>query len=401
MMLWDHLDLVPMYEAWQQGRLAPSTLLNIHGGHLHAAAYAILLLTTRVTSGQTWLDVCTSWLLLLGYAGFIYRFTRRSFDSDTPSNRTVSLLIVLLALYPGHLANLQWGWQVAVFLCLAGVAAAIFCLTRPALGWLDAAGAVAAAAVALLSFATAIALIPTALILIALREDLTPRRRAVNALPWIAAGLLAASWFARPPSAGTSPRVFDLAVYVLNFLGAGIARFANDLAPWAAAFALVCAPWLFVRGRMQAGVSSWLGVLLFALFAALLTALGRSAAYGSDQAFVTRYVSFSSLFWIGWIGLAACACADIKRSGAALRIAFALLAILVVANALHLIHKAREVSARTQTIARAVRDSYPEVDRGLLGEIYFDQPDVALQRLKALRDLGFAPFDRASGEPVR
>jgi hypothetical protein len=104
----------------------------------------------------------------------------------------------------------------------------------------------------------------------------------------------------RPPPFAEKPlQALECAVYVLNFLGAGIARFAADLAPWAAAFALASAPWLFVRGRAQTGVLSWLGLLLFAVFAAVLTALGRSAAFGSEQAFVTRYVSFSSLFWIG------------------------------------------------------------------------------------------------------
>jgi hypothetical protein len=78
-----------------------------------------------------------------------------------------------------------------------------------------------------------------------------------------------------------------------------------------------------------------------------------------------------------------------------------LVAALTVANALHMIRKAREVSATTQKIARVVRDTYPNVDHALLGEIYFDQPDVALERLKSLHDLGFAPFDRAFGEPTR
>src|SRR3982750_1724891 len=68
MMLWDHLDLAPIYKAWNEGDLARSGFWNIHGGHLHTAAYAVLLVTTRLSGGEPWLDCLTSWVLLLGYA---------------------------------------------------------------------------------------------------------------------------------------------------------------------------------------------------------------------------------------------------------------------------------------------------------------------------------------------
>ena len=56
MMLWDHLDLVPIYAAWQSGALADSAFFAVHGGHMHTAAYAVLLATTALSHGQTWLD---------------------------------------------------------------------------------------------------------------------------------------------------------------------------------------------------------------------------------------------------------------------------------------------------------------------------------------------------------
>ena len=37
--------------------------------------------------------------------------------------------------------------------------------------------------------------------------------------------------------------------------------------------------------------------------AALLTALGRAAPFGAEHGFMTRYVSYSLLFWFGWFVL--------------------------------------------------------------------------------------------------
>ena len=171
LMLWDHLDLVPIYRAWQDGALSQSEFWRFHGGHLHSAAYAVLLVTTAVSGGQPWLDCMVSLALLLAYAAVVLSIAR---DSLAAAPRT-GWLVVGFALYPGHLANLQWGWQVAVFLCLLGVVVAIRALSAGSLTWQRQAVALAGAAVAYASFATAIALIPAALTLIALRGELSPR----------------------------------------------------------------------------------------------------------------------------------------------------------------------------------------------------------------------------------
>ena len=392
MMLWDHLDLVPLLQAWQRGDLAGSGFLQIHGGHMHTAAYAVLLLTTTLSGGQPWADGLASWLFLLAYAAIVLAFARETFADDSQRDNGLFALIAFLALFPGHLANLQWGWQVAVFICLAGVALTIFALTRAQLGWRHLLLALPAAGLACFSFATAIALFPTALILTALRRDCSWTRRAIMSLPWIAAGVLALLPYRHLPSTGAPADDAALALYALNFLGAGIARFATDAAPWLAFAAIVSGSWAFARCQGRRECLPWLGLLLFACFAAVLVALGRAAPFGSEHAFVTRYVSFSSLFWIGWTGLLACAC----RQGlpAPMRIAVALAALFAIANGLHMMRKAAHVSAQSHAIAATIRATWPQVDRDLLGRIYFDQPDVAAQRLQGLHAMGFPPFDK-------
>jgi hypothetical protein len=396
MMLWDHLDLVPIYAAWSDGRLHLPALFAIHGGHLHALAYAVLLGTTSLSHGRPWLDCLASWMLLIVYAGVVFSFARETFGRGRPA---LTMLVVLLALYPGHLANLQWGWQVAVFLCLAGAAIAIRSMTLPKLSWVHVAVSIVAANVALLSFAKAGALIPMMLALIALRRDVSARQRIAFAAPWLALGVLFALRIdATATSSAGLAHLGAVPRYALNFIGAGIARFATDLAPWLALAGLLSAIWTWLAVRDRRESLPWLGLCLFAVFASVLVAIGRAPAFGNAQAFVTRYVSFSSLFWLGWTGLFGIRLADDDARTA--RAAISLVAVLAVANALHMIKKAHETGVRARTIAETIRRSYPNVDRALLDAIYFNKPDVARSRLDALHALGFAPFDAERVQPA-
>lgn len=402
MMLWDHLDLLPIYRGWLDGSLAGTGFWAIHGGHIHTSAYAVLLVTTWLADGQVWLDGVLSWALLLVFAGVVARFpgARDCAGAVQPLSRAQQSLfiaaIALLSLYPGHLANLQWGWQVAVFLCLAGVAIAIGLLASHALHWRSNLAALAAALVAISSFATGIALVPTALLLIALRDDAPVRQRLFLALPWLAL-LAVTAWQAlaitgRADIAPASP--VPVLVYALNMLGGGISRFATDAAPWLTVLALMLMVPACHRLRRHRQALPWLGLAIFAVLAALAIAAGRVATHGSDHAFVTRYSSFASVFWLGWLGLMWLWCAQLAPRGR--RAVVAVVTVTVVfasVNALHLISKAGRLSVRTQAVAATVREQFPAVAPALLAQIYFDQPEVALARLRMLHELGFPPFD--------
>lgn len=213
------------------------------------------------------------------------------------------------------------------------------------------------------------------------------------ALPWIAASVLALLPYRAIPSTGASLDLAMLALYALNFVGAGIARFATGLAPWLAFAAIASGAWAFARCQRQRESLPWLGLTLFACFAAVLVALGRAAPFGSEHAFVTRYVSFSSLFWIGWVGLVGGAWRT--NPPMPMRIGVAVVALFAIANALHMIRKAEHVSTQAHVTAATIRASWPRVDRRLLGEIYFDQPTIAAQRLDRLHALGLPPFDQS------
>jgi hypothetical protein len=219
-------------------------------------------------------------------------------------------------------------------------------------------------------------------------------------IPWLALGALFVLGIDAPEtSSNGTAHLADVPRYALNFIGAGIARFATDLAPWLALAGLVAAGWAYAGVRDRRERLPWLGLCLFAVFASVLVAIGRAAPFGETHAFVTRYVSFSSLFWVGWAGLM-----GMRIAGSERRLTLggiALVALFATANALHMVKKAREVGTRATAIESAIRTSYPSVDRALLGEIYFDEPDVAMKRLDMLHALGFPPFDQRRVETAK
>jgi hypothetical protein len=172
-----------------------------------------------------------------------------------------------------------------------------------------------------------------------------------------------------------------------------VGRFAPDLAPWIALAGVASAGLAYARVWRRGASLAWLAFLLFGLFCAVLAAAGRTSMYGPEQAFVTRYVSFSSVFWLGWIGLQSLA-HEAGANGRTLRLtAVSIVAVLAVGNAVQMTRKAHRVSVDAFAVAAQIRATWPDVDERLLKQIYFDDADAARARLASLHALGFAPFD--------
>lgn len=401
-MLWDHLDFAPLYADWWHGvPLSQTIFWRNHGGHLHTAAYAVLFVTTWLSDGQTWFDCLASWAMLCAYASVVAMICRDTLRGDDRLTRAAVALILFLALYPGHLANLQWGWQVAVFLCLFGTVVAIRNLTAERLGWKDNVVALLGAALALLSFGTALALVPIALLAIAMRGEQSVLRRIGLALPWLLgspfvmyalrsdAGLV--TRYAREDMAGLAARLFDVIHYALNFLGSGVANFATSVAPWLALLAIAGGTIIVAVAKARREMWPWIALMLFGLFSAVLTAFGR-VDEGAAQAFAGRYVSFSTVFWIGWVGLIAMAVRSFARKPVAW-VAIGIVAVFALANAAGMSEQAGRLAYGARATAVAVCATYPNLDRGMLQGMHYAGADMAWQRLQVVHELGFAPFN--------
>ena len=400
MMLWDQLDMVPMYLAWQDGTLTDTEFFGFRAGHVHVLAYAVLLATTYLSQGEPWLDCAVGWLGLVVYAALVAMLMRRTLPMRGTAAQAICLLMVFLALYPGHLPNLQWGWQVAVFMSLLASIVVIDRLALRVLSWANIALGLFAGLCAYLSFATAVALVPTVVLLAALRDDQPRTRRIVIAVAWLLSGLSAyvLTRAYNGTEIGTAPSLAVLLRYALNFLGGGIGRFATDIAPLLALCALGSGIWAYLRSTDRRKSLPWLGCFVFGISCAFVVAAARAAGNGAQHAFVMRYVSFSSVFWLGWLGLMALA--DWRESAQAklLDVCIAVAALFAVVNAVQMTRKTARIAEETRATAEALRTTWPNVDSQLLRSLYFDQPDLAKQRLAGLQALGFPPFDKPPPE---
>jgi hypothetical protein len=399
LMLWDHLDLVPLYEAWRQGGMTAPELWRVHdGSHFHTAAYVVLLMTTHVSGGQPLLDCITSWALLFAQACVLLCMGAKTLPGFR-EHFGWQLAFAFLALYPGHLANLQWGWQVAVFIStLFGAVLPVYLLTGASLSVRGSVVGTALAVLGVMGFSTALAMFPVAIALVASRGEISVRRRTVMALPWLIALLGLVIWLGRaaPSVADQEFEVTAIAIYALNYLGSGVLRFAEDVAPIWAIFGAVTgaiAVWI-ARGAQAA--HPWLALMLFSAGCAVLTALGRVGPFGVEHAFVTRYVSFSSLFWLGWLGLVIVAVKLRPRAAGWWRWALGVTLLFTVANAVHLTKQAVILHKRSVSYARHLVNQYPRYDQAVLDSAFGDRSHVARERLEVLRERGFAPFQRTS-----
>lgn len=396
LMLWDHIDLVPMYRAWDQGNLAGSEFWRIHdGSHLHTAAYAVLLLTTWLSGGQPWLDCVVSWALLTVQALLILRMAVRDLNQLNLA-RGWWVAFLFLALYPGNLVNLQWGWQVAVFISLLGAVMPIYFLTAQRWNPFGSLAGLALAVVGVLGFTTTLAVFPIAVLLIALRQELSWRQRLMHALPWLLVFIALAGWLehARVGGSIALPGIDVLAAYFLNYLGGGVLRFAGKVAPWWAAIALISGVLAIAKARNLPALRPWLALMLFGMGSAALTAIGRAGAFGSDHAFVLRYVSFSSLFWIGWLGAMLLAFHEAPRWRSNWRILVLVTLSFAVLNGAHMVKKAAVIADRSREFAKHIRTHYPSLDPAVLDKAYEGRAPYARERLGVLRDYGFAPFPK-------
>lgn len=396
LMLWDHLDLVPLYRAWHDGTLDLADLFRVHdGSHLHASAYAVLLLTTELSGGRPLLDSLVAWALLAAQAALLIALALRA-PGGLRGRAGWSLGFALLILHPGHLVNLQWGWQVAVFIgTLFGVVIPLWLLAVARLGAARTLLALLSAMVGVAAFSTTLAMFPVAIVLLTLRRDAGVRERLWHAAAWAVALGALASWLAAERNGGQLAPPATLLAYTLNYLGGGVLRFAEDVAPAWAALALLVGAVTAARAWRDAAALPWIGLMLFAIGAALLTALGRAGEFGAGHAFVTRYVSFSSLFWLGWLGLLWVAFRERRAWRRGMAALAALTVVLAAANGVHLVKKARTVEARAQQYARQLARCYPQCDPALYEAAYGDRARVAPERLRTLRELGFPPFESA------
>ena len=405
----DHWDIVPLYAAAQSGTLTPGDLFRPHGSHWHASGYLVMLATADMSRMSHWIDPLIS--VALAGVGFIAlaNIIRRALN-DVDANRYLVLALGIAAFVHFSLdqsANWLWGWQVAVFICTTGVLWTVDLLSRPTLTLSQILVAAAATAVAIYGFATAWTLLPIGFVLICLHPQVSWRMKAVALSVWgaLSAALLwhymltrtgyAESMLSSRPLAET---VFGIVHYMANFMGSAVARISRPVAPWVAAAGMLCLMGVFIA-LVRRGWSSLLAMrglfalIAFAIGADFLTALGRWPAFGAEQAFANRYITFANYAWLGLILLALSL--SLRWQGRLRWAALAGLCVFVGAKCVNDLSAARNamLAVRINAAAAELACQYPDIPPETRALISADTQkiDTGLKTLKAYQASLFRP----------
>jgi len=370
----DEWDLVALFRAADAGELTLARLFEVHGGHWHAGAYALLVPLAHLTR---WSHVAESVVSLAFAAGACALALRLAFNfahAAAPNTRfgPYALTTAFLVLSLDQASNLLWGFQLSVFIGQFGVYLALAALTERRLGLAHFVVALLGVGLGVASYATAFAAVPLGLALILLRTDASMLRRAVFAIVWTALlGVVCAAFVVlqRGEPHGGGLDLADLShadflgflvVFELIYLGAGLTRFASDLVVPVAltglGLAAVAAFMLARRGVLLQALAIPLGLCAYGIGAGLLMGLGRYD-FTADQGGNARYISFSTAYWLGaaLLVLAALSHAENKAVRRTLIAAFALLAVLKTGNCIQSAVKHARISHDVAAAAEAMR----------------------------------------------
>lgn len=378
----DHWDLIPFYGAMQSGELAFRDVFALHGNHWHASGYAVLLGLSQWTGMAHGVESVASLVFAaLGFVALIRILSRSMTLLSVPNAAAwVYGLSAFFLFSLDQSANWLWGWQVAVFINLAAALWTIERLTAGSVTMVQTLIAAVACAVAIYAFGTGWVLIPIGFALLIFQRAHTTGEGRGALVIWSLLTLLLVWHFFRALNdtaaaytTASTPNVLDiktwfgLAHYALNFVASPIVRFARDssLIAMAIGFAvLIWSLWTLraaQKGPIGQASAPLLALAAFSLGSGLLTAIGRWESFGVQHAFVSRYISFGSFFWIAVFVLAVFAVAKTahkthKRTFAVLGLLF----VMKLGNIPSIVQKSVKISNQVSLASQQLVIAYPE-----------------------------------------
>ena len=367
----DHWDVAPLIEAAAAGALAPERLFEIHGGHWHAGAYAVLVPLALASGWSHQAEALASACVMAGCCVLALKLASAAAPAGarfTP----YAVAAALLAFSLDQAGNLLLGFQLSLFISQFGVFLALAALLGDGFGPLRFGIALTGLALAVSAYATGFALVPIGLTLLMLRSDVGRMARVAYALGWaiVSAALcvaFVASLKGAPHGGGFDASdlrhpdfAFYLAQFLLNLIGAGVTRFSTSLilpvAVIGVALPLAMTAALVRKATPLRQLAIPLALCAYGVGAGLLCGLGRYD-FGPEQGVNTRYFTFANAYWLGVVmlslmGMQALVSQPLRRGLIALLV---LLSLLKVGNSVQQAVKHAELSAEIAAVAEAMR----------------------------------------------
>ncbi len=402
----DHWDIVPFFERWKDGSFAFSDLFALHGNHWHASGYLVQLSLGEITDMGHWAESLVS--VLVAGLGFIAlaRILDRSLALFEAERMTMwvfgAAAFFLFSL--DQAANWLWGWQIAVFINIAGALWAIERLSQGPPRIINTGLAAIAAALSIYAFGTGWALIPIGFALLIIHGGLRSVEGSMSLALWTLFTALLLWHFSLALTDGSaayavqsSPDLTDPAAlmglvhYAMNFVASPVIRFVRDSSVpffFIGAGLLAWSVWTLrgvAKDQVWKGTSPFLALAAYSVGAGLLTAFGRWEVFGVKQAFVSRYISFGTFFWIAVFALTLLAIARSQHGSRKVAMGLiGLLFVLKIGNIPSVVQKTVGLSHEIKIAAEALADDYP--DTAPVQYSVLHQPEQTIEpRLDVLR----------------
>ena len=314
--LWDEWELVNFFELADLGRLHPGVFWEFQNEHRIVLPRLLLYGLIMATGWQRQIIMVANLGIALGTFALTFAAVRRTVGARMAALLGVPLAFLLFSF--AQFENWLFAFQTNFILAGLGIGMALWgLLPRTTRGAADRAFAVAVAGATIASLSTLAGLLTWIAFLPAVWWR-GPRRLILWCALALAIGIPYFNGF--PGHAGAGASLGDIGDYALAYLGAPL---GFPSVPLSTVYGFVGLALLALlvgdgwwHGRLDARASAWLGLALAGLGSMALTTAGR-AGLGTDQALASRYQSFSTLFWVGLLVLAALFLARILRPRAA------------------------------------------------------------------------------------
>lgn len=309
---WDQWDFVPLIEEYHMGNVSPYTLCRQHNEHRLVFPKFIMLFLADLTHWNISFELAVNIVLAIGiFLLLVFLIKRTSKTHFPPEKAWIFPLVSLLVFSLSQWENWIWGWQIQIFLCILALLGGILMLTLPGLNGIRMASSIIFGVIATFSFANGLLFWPLGLVflLFAAEFELKRKKYAFAGLWAVVSVMIYYSYFFdyvvhpdQPSYLLVFQRPLEYLIYVLKFIGSPIMHFSprgavvTGLVGIALFIFLIRALTKTSRFKIK-DFAPYLFIGLFSLGSAFMIGIGRMGI-GAEQAMHSRYVAFSSLFWI-------------------------------------------------------------------------------------------------------
>jgi hypothetical protein len=307
---YDQWDFVPFLEKAYSHQLTWQDFWAQHNEHRLVFPRLLMLVLARFSHWNIYLELGANllvagltWLVLCAQA----KTSGRKIHEGT--HVAVYLMLTLIVFSLSQWQNWFLGWQLQEFMNVLAVVLALVALTWKGLPGLGVGLAACFGVVASGSFANGILIWPIGLFLLLLQRKGRGKYFRYELLGWTAVGVAVTVAYLQdyttpsyhPPLASALAQPLHCALYILAYLGQPV----WNLDPIISIVMGLVGVLLWSTSLVQlllsripvAVLAPWMGMALYAIATACMTALGR-VDNGLDQAMSSRYVTMANLLWI-------------------------------------------------------------------------------------------------------